>query len=213
VVILKMTNMVSLTWKKVLLVALTVLALVPSAFAQESGGTVIYIDPLTFILIMIALGLAFFLLLYALGMFQNANIQNQYASVYQATSQAQTTVMNNMAQAITTNLNMQTGVMVEEARHRMNMDDRWYNLMAQQQAFMQYVENRYLNAYERQVNANIDFLNKVYDLLAMQTAFRDIEDINKDKLRAMAIQSAKPYEIEVISSENPSGSKATVESK
>jgi hypothetical protein len=213
VVILKMTNMVSLTWKKVLLVVLTILTLAPSAFAQESGGSVIYIDPLTFILILIALGLAFFLLLYALGMFQNANIQNQYASVYQATSQAQTTVMNNMAQAITTNLNMQTGVMVEEARHRMNMDDRWYNLMAQQQAFMQYIENRYINAYEKQVDANIDFMNKVFELLAMQTAFKDVEELNRDKLRAMAIHSAKPYEIEVISSENPSGSKTTTETK
>jgi hypothetical protein len=210
---LKMTNMVSMSWKKVLLVALTILALIPSAFAQEGGGTVIYIDPLTFILIMIALGLAFFLLLYALGMFQNANIQNQYASVYQATSQAQTTIMNNMAQAITTNLNMQTGVMVEEARHRMNMDDRWYNLMAQQQAFMQYIENRYLNVYERQVNANIDFLNRVYDLLAMQTAFKDIEDINKDKIRAMAIHSAKPYEIEVITSEGSKEVKTATEAK
>jgi len=208
-----MTNMVSLTWRKVLLVVLTLLAFVPSAFAQESGGSVIYIDPLTFILILIALGLAFFLLLYALGMFQNANIQNQYAGVYQATSQAQTTMMNSLNQAIVTNLYTQAGLSAEEARHRMNMDDRWYNLMAQQQAFMQYIENRYVNAYERQVNANIDFLNKVYDLLAMQTAFRDIEDINKDKLRAMAIHSAKPYDIEVIGSENPSGSKTTTEAK
>ncbi len=71
----------------------------------------------------------------------------------------------------------------------------------------------YVNAYEREVNAHIDFLNKVYDLLAMQTAFRDIEDINKDKLRAMAIHSAKPYEIEVISSEKPSESKTTAETK
>jgi len=208
-----MTNMVSLTWKKVLLVILTVLALAPSAFAQESGGTVIYIDPLTFILILIAIAVAFILIAYLTGVFQNANIQNQYASVYQATSQAQTTIMNNMAQAVTTNLNMQTGVMVEEARHRMNMDDRWYNLMAQQQSFMQYIENRYVNAYERQVNAEIDFLNKVFDLLAMQTAFRDIEDINKDKLRAMAIHSAKPYEVEVITSENPGESKTTTETK
>ncbi len=208
-----MTNMVSLTWRRVLLVVLSILAFVPSAFAQESGGTVIYIDPLTFILILIALGLAFFLLLYALGMFQNANIQNQYAGVYQATSQAQTTMMNSLNQAIVTNLYSQAGLSVEEARHRMNMDDRWYNLMAQQQAFMQYIENRYVNAYEREVNAHIDFLNKVYDLLAMQTAFRDIEDINKDKLRAMAIHSAKPYEIEVISSENPSETKTTTETK
>jgi hypothetical protein len=205
--------MVSLTWRRVLLVVLSILAFVPSAFAQESGGTVIYIDPLTFILILIALGLAFFLLLYALGMFQNANIQNQYAGVYQATSQAQTTMMNSLNQAIVTNLYSQAGLSVEEARHRMNMDDRWYNLMAQQQAFMQYIENRYVNAYEREVNAHIDFLNKVYDLLAMQTAFRDIEDINKDKLRAMAIHSAKPYEIEVISSENPSETKTTTETK
>jgi hypothetical protein len=78
---------------------------------------------------------------------------------------------------------------------------------------MQYIENRYLNAYERQVNANIDFLNKVFELLAMQTAFRDIEDINKDKLRAMAIHSAKPYEIEVITTENPSEAKTTTETK
>jgi hypothetical protein len=209
----EMTSMVSLSWKKALLVVLSILAFVPSAFAQESGGTVIYIDPLTFILILIALGLAFFLLLYALGMFQNANIQNQYAGVYQATSQAQTTMMNSLNQAIVTNLYTQTGLTAEETRHRMNMDDRWFNLMAQQQAFMQYIENRYVNAYERQVNANIDFLNKVYDLLAMQTAFRDIEDINKDKLRAMAIHSAKPYEIEVVSSESPSGSKNTTEVK
>lgn len=208
-----MTNMVSLTWRKVLLVVLTLLAFVPSAFAQESGGSVIYIDPLTFILILIALGLAFFLLLYALGMFQNANIQNQYAGVYQATSQAQTTMMNSLNQAIVTNLYTQTGLTAEETRHRMNMDDRWFNLMAQQQSFMQYIENRYVNAYEREVNAHIDFLNKVYDLLAMQTAFRDIEDINKDKLRAMAIHSAKPYEIEVISSENPSETKTTTETK
>jgi hypothetical protein len=205
--------MVSLTWRKVLLVVLTLLAFVPSTFAQESGGSVIYIDPLTFIFIAVLLGLAFFLLLYALGMFQNANTQNQYASVYQATSQAQTTMMNSLNQAIVTNLYTQAGLSAEEARHRMNMDDRWYNLMAQQQSFMQYLENRYVNAYEREVNAHIDFLNKVYDLLAMQTAFRDIEDINKDKLRAMAIQSAKPYEIEVISSENPSGSKTTAETK
>ena len=205
--------MVSLTWRKVLLVALTLLVLVPSAFAQESGGSVIYIDPLTFILILIALGLAFFLLLYALGMFQNANIQNQYAGVYQATSQAQTTMMNSLNQAIVTNLYTQAGLSAEETRHRMNMDDRWYNLMAQQQAFIQYIENRYVNAYERQVNANIDFLNKVYDLLAMQTAFRDIEDINKDKLRAMAIHSAKPYEVEVMTTENPSETKTTTETK
>jgi hypothetical protein len=196
-------------WKKTLTIMLLLLTMTPTVFAQESGGTVIYIDPITFILILIALGLAFFLLLYALGMFQNANIQNQYASVYQATSQAQTTIMNNMAQAINTNLNMQTGVMVEEARHRMNMDDRWYNLMAQQQAFMQYVENRYLNAYERQVNANIDFMNKVFELLAMQTAFSDISQLNKDKLRAMAIQSAKPYEIEVVTTETPEKKETT----
>jgi len=208
-----MTNMVSLTWRKVLLVVLTLLAFVPSAFAQESGGSVIYIDPLTFILIMVALGLGFFLLLYALGMFQNANTQNQYASVYQATSQAQTTMMNSMNQAIVTNLYTQAGLSAEEARHRMNMDDRWFNLMAQGQAFMQYIENRYANAYEREVNAHIDFLNKVYDLLAMQTAFRDIEDINKDKLRAMAIHSAKPYEVEVITTENPSETKTTTETK
>jgi hypothetical protein len=205
--------MVSLTWRKVLLVVLTLLVFVPSAFAQESGGTVIYIDPLTFILILIALGLAFFLLLYALGMFQNANIQNQYAGVYQATSQAQTTMMNSLNQAIVTNLYSQAGLSVEEARHRMNMDDRWYNLMVQQQSFMQYIENRYVNAYEREVNAHIDFLNKVFELLAMQTAFRDIEDINKDKLRAMAIHSAKPYEIEVITTENPSETKTTAETK
>jgi len=205
--------MVSLTWRKVLLVVLTLLAFVPSAFAQESGGSVIYIDPLTFILIMVALGLGFFLLLYALGMFQNANTQNQYASVYQATSQAQTTMMNSMNQAIVTNLYTQAGLSAEEARHRMNMDDRWFNLMAQGQAFMQYIENRYANAYEREVNAHIDFLNKVYDLLAMQTAFRDIEDINKDKLRAMAIHSAKPYEVEVITTENPSETKTTTETK
>jgi len=212
-VTLKMTNMVSLSWKKVLLVALTLLVLAHSAFAQESGGSVIYIDPLTFILILVALGIAFFLLLYALGMFQNANTQNQYASVYQATSQAQTTMMNSLNQAIVTNLYTQAGLSAEEARHRMNMDDRWFNLMAQGQAFMQYIENRYVNAYEREVNAHIDFLNKVYDLLAMQTAFRDIEDINKDKLRAMAIHSAKPYEIEVVTTESPSETKTTTETK
>ena len=208
-----MTNMNSLTWKKILVAILSILAFVPSAFAQESGGAVIYIDPLTFILILIAIAVAFILIAYLTGVFQNANIQNQYASVYQATSQAQTTMMNSLNQAVVTNLSMQTGVMLEEARHRMNMDDRWFNLMAQQQSFMQYIENRYVNAYERQVNAEIDFLNKVYDLLAMQLAFRDIEDINKDKLRAMAIHSAKPYEIEVISSENPSESKTTTEVK
>ena len=208
-----MTNMNSLTWKKVLVAILSILAFVPSAFAQESGGAVIYIDPLTFILILIAIAVAFILIAYLTGVFQNANIQNQYASVYQATSQAQTTMMNSLNQAVVTNLSMQTGVMLEEARHRMNMDDRWFNLLAQQQSFMQYIENRYVNAYERQVNAEIDFLNKVYDLLAMQLAFRDIEDINKDKLRAMAIHSAKPYQIEVISSENPSESKTTTEVK
>jgi len=196
-------------WKKTLTIMLLLLTMAPTVFAQESGGSVIYIDPLTFILILVALGLAFFLLLYTLGMFQNANTQNQYASVYQATSQAQTTMMNSLNQAIVTNLYTQAGLSAEEARHRMNMDDRWFNLMAQGQAFMQYIENRYVNAYEREVNAHIDFLNKVYDLLAMQTAFRDIEDINKDKLRAMAIQSAKPYEIEVVTTETPEKKETT----
>jgi hypothetical protein len=117
--------------------------------------------------------------------------------------------MNNMAQAITTNLNVQTGVMLEEARHRMNMDDRWYNLMAQQQAFMQYMDNRQENIYEKQVDANIQFMNNVFNLLAMQTAFSDISQLNKDKLRAMAIQSAKPYEIEVITTETPEKKETT----
>ena len=208
-----MTNMVFPTWGKTLLAILAVLAFVPSAFAQEGGGGVIYIDPITIVIILVVIAVAFILIAYLTGVFQNANIQNQYASVYQATSQAQTTMMNSLNQAVVTNLYTQTGLSAEEARHRMNMDERWFNLMAQQQAFMQYIENRYVNIYERQVNAEIDFLNKVYDLLAMQTAFRDIEDINKDKLRAMALHSAKPYEIEVISTENPSGSKTTVESK
>ncbi len=81
--------------------------------------------------------------------------------------------------------------------------------MAQQQAFMQYLENRQENTYEKQVDANIQFMNNVFNLLATQTAFSDISQLNKDKLRAMAIQSAKPYEIEVMSTETPEEKETT----
>jgi membrane protein implicated in regulation of membrane protease activity len=196
-------------WKKTLPIMLLLLAMTPAVFAQSSGGTVIYIDPFTLILILAFLTIVLGVVIFAFMAIHNATIQNQLVATYQQTSQAQTTIMNNMAQAITTNLYMQTGVMVEEARHRMNMDDRWYNLMAQQQAFMQYLENRQENTYEKQVDANIQFMNNVFNLLAMQTAFSDISQLNKDKLRAMAIQSAKPYEIEVITTETPEKKETT----
>jgi len=196
-------------WKKTLTIMLLILTMAPTVFAQESGGSVIYIDPLTLIILLAVLAIVIAVAIFAFMAIHNATIQNQLVATYQQTSQAQTTIMNNMAQAITTNLYMQTGVMVEEARHRMNMDDRWYNLMAQQQAFMQYLENRQENTYEKQVDANIQFMNNVFNLLAMQTAFSDISQLNKDKLRAMAIQSAKPYEIEVITTETPEKKETT----
>ena len=196
-------------WKKTLPIMLSLLAMTHAVFAQSSGGTVLYIDPFTLILILAFLTIVIAVVIFAFMAIHNATVQNQLVATYQQTSQAQTTIMNNMAQAVTTNLYMQTGVMLEEARHRMNMDDRWYNLMAQQQAFMQYIENRQENTYEKQVDANIQFMNNVFNLLAMQTAFSDISQLNKDKLRAMAIQSAKPYEIEVITTETPEKKETT----
>ena len=196
-------------WKKTLTIILLILTMAPAVFAQSSGDQVIYIDPYSIIMLLIFLAIGLALIAFVFGFIYNASAQDKFISVYQQTSQAQTTIMNNMAQAITTNLNVQTGVMLEEARHRMNMDDRWYNLMAQQQAFMQYLENRQENTYEKQVDANIQFMNNVFNLLAMQTAFSDISQLNKDKLRAMAIQSAKPYEIEVITTETPEKKETT----
>ena len=196
-------------WKKTLTIMLLLLTMAPTVFAQSGGDQVIYIDPFTLILILAFLTIVIAVVIFAFMAIHNATVQNQFVATYQQTSQAQTTIMNNMAQAITTNLNVQTGVMLEEARHRMNMDDRWYNLMAQQQAFMQYLENRQENTYEKQVDANIQFMNNVFNLLAMQTAFSDISQLNKDKLRAMAIQSAKPYEIEVITTETPEKKETT----
>jgi len=196
-------------WKKTLTIMLLLLTMAPTVFAQESGGSVIYIDPLTLTILIAVFAIVIAVVIFAFMAIHNATVQNQFVATYQQTSQAQTTIMNNMAQAITTNLNVQTGVMLEEARHRMNMDDRWYNLMAQQQAFMQYLENRQENTYEKQVDANIQFMNNVFNLLAMQTAFSDISQLNKDKLRAMAIQSAKPYEIEVITTETPEKKETT----
>ena len=196
-------------WKKTLTIMLLILTMAPTVFAQESGGSVIYIDPLTLIMLIAVFAIVIAVVIFAFMAIHNATVQNQFVATYQQTSQAQTTIMSNMAQAITTNLNVQTGVMLEEARHRMNMDDRWYNLMAQQQAFMQYLENRQENTYEKQVDANIQFMNNVFNLLAMQTAFSDISQLNKDKLRAMAIQSAKPYEIEVITTETPEKKETT----
>ena len=196
-------------WKKAVLIMLSLLTMAPTVFAQESVGTVIYIDPFTLVIFLAVLAIVIAVAIFAFLAIHNATVQNQLVATYQQTSQAQTTIMNNMAQAITTNLYMQTGIMIEEARHRMNMDDRWYNLMAQQQAFMQYMDNRQLNIYEKQVDANIQFMNNVFNLLAMQTAFSDISQLNKDKLRAMAIQSAKPYEIEVITTETPEKKETT----
>jgi len=200
-------------WKKTLLTMLLLLTMTPTVFAQSGGDQVIYIDPFTLIFILLFLAIAIALIIFAFIAIQNATVQNQLVATYQQTSQAQTTIMNNMAQAITTNLNVQTGIMVEEARHRMNMDDRWYNLMAQQQAFMQYMDNRQLNIYEKQVDANIQFMNNVFNLLAMQTVFSDISQLNKDKLRAMAIHSAKPYEIEVITTETTEKKETTTQPK
>jgi len=196
-------------WKKTLTIMLSLLTMAPTVFAQSGGDQVIYIDPFTLVIFLAVLAIVIAVAIFAFVAIHNATIQNQLVATYQQTTQAQTTIMSNMAQAITTNLNVQTGVMLEEARHRMNMDDRWYNLMAQQQAFMQYLENRQENTYEKQVDANIQFMNNVFNLLAMQTAFSDISQLNKDKLRAMAIQSAKPYEIEVITTETPEKKETT----
>jgi uncharacterized protein YpmS len=196
-------------WKKAVLIMLSLLTMAPTVFAQSGGDQVIYIDPFTLVIFLAVLAIVIAVAIFAFMAIHNATVQNQLVATYQQTSQAQTTIMNNMAQAITTNLYMQTGVMVEEARHRMNMDDRWFNLMAQQQAFMQYMDNRQLNIYEKQVDANIQFMNNVFNLLAMQTAFSDISQLNKDKLRAMAIQSAKPYEIEIITTETPEKKETT----
>jgi uncharacterized protein YpmS len=196
-------------WKKAVLIMLSLLTMAPAVFAQSGGDQVIYIDPFTLVIFLAVLAIVIAVAIFAFLAIHNATVQNQLVATYQQTTQAQTTIMSNMAQAITTNLYMQTGVMVEEARHRMNMDDRWYNLMAQQQAFMQYMDNRQLNIYEKQVDANIQFMNNVFNLLAMQTAFSDISQLNKDKLRAMAIQSAKPYEIEIITTETPEKKETT----
>ncbi len=196
-------------WKKAVLIMLSLLTMAPAVFAQSGGDQVIYIDPFTLVIFLAVLAIVIALAIFAFMAIHNATVQNQLVATYQQTTQAQTTIMSNMAQAITTNLYMQTGVMVEEARHRMNMDDRWYNLMAQQQAFMQYMDNRQLNIYEKQVDANIQFMNNVFNLLAMQTAFSDISQLNRDKLRAMAIQSAKPYEIEIITTETPEKKETT----
>ncbi len=196
-------------WKKAVLIMLSLLTMAPAVFAQSGGDQVIYIDPFTLVIFLAVLAIVIAVAIFAFLAIHNATVQNQLVATYQQTTQAQTTIMSNMAQAITTNLYMQTGVMVEEARHRMNMDDRWYNLMAQQQAFMQYMDNRQLNIYEKQVDANIQFMNNVFNLLAMQTAFSDISQLNRDKLRAMAIQSAKPYEIEIITTETPEKKETT----
>jgi len=196
-------------WKKTLPIMLLLLTMTPAVFAQSGGDQVIYIDPYSLIMLLIFLAIGLALIAFVFGFIYNASAQDKFISVYQQTSQAQTTIMNSMAQAITTNLNVQTGVMLEEARHRMNMDDRWYNLMAQQQAFMQYLENRQENTYEKQVDANIQFMNNVFNLLAMQTAFSDISQLNTTKLKAMAIQSAKPYEIEVVTTETPEKKETT----
>jgi hypothetical protein len=206
---ISLSTIKTMGWKKTLPIMLLLLTMAPTVFAQSSGDQVIYIDPFTLILILAFLTIVIAVVIFAFMAIHNATIQNQLVATYQQTSQAQTTIMNNMAQAITTNLNVQTGIMVEEARHRMNMDDRWYNLMAQQQAFMQYMDNRQLNIYEKQVDANIQFMNNVFNLLAMQTAFSDISQLNRDKLRAMAIQSAKPYEVEVITTETPEKKETT----
>jgi len=200
-------------WKKALLIMLLLLSTATTVFAQSGGDQVIYIDPYSMIMLLIFLAIGLALIAFVFGFIYNASAQDKFISVYQQTSQAQTTIMNNIAQAITTNLNVQTGIMIEEARHRMNMDDRWYNLMAQQQAFMQYLENRQENTYEKQVDANIQFMNNVFNLLAMQTVFSDISQLNKDKLRAMAIQSAKPYEIEVITTETTEKKETTAQPK
>jgi membrane protein implicated in regulation of membrane protease activity len=210
---ISLSTIKTMGWKKTLPIMLLLLAMTPAVFAQESGGTVIYIDPITLIFILALLTIVIAVVIFAFMAIHNATVQNQLVATYQQTSQAQTTIMNNMAQAITTNLNVQTGIMVEEARHRMNMDDRWFNLTAQQQSFMQYMDNRQLNIYEKQVDANIQFMNNVFNLLAMQTAFSDISQLNKDKLRAMAIQSAKPYEIEVITTETPEKKETTAQPK
>ena len=200
-------------WKKSLLIMLSLLTMAPTVFAQSGDGTVIFMDPFTLILILAFLAIVIAIVIFAFTAIHNATVQNQLVSTYQQTSQAQTTIMNNMAQAVTTNLYMQTGIMLEEARHRMNMDDKWYNLMAQQQAFMQYMDNRRLDIYEKQVDADIQFMNNVFNLLAMQTAFSDISQLNKDKLKAMAIQSAKPYEIEVITTEIPEKKETTAKTQ
>jgi len=200
-------------WKKSLLIMLSLLTMAPTVFAQSGDGTVIFMDPFTLILILAFLAIVIAIVIFAFTAIHNATVQNQLVSTYQQTSQAQTTIMNNMAQAVTTNLYMQTGIMLEEARHRMNMDDKWYNLMAQQQAFMQYMDNRRLDIYEKQVDADIQFMNNVFNLLAMQTAFSDISQLNKDKLKAMAIQSAKPYEIEVITTETPERKETTTKTQ
>jgi len=198
--------MVSLSWRQILTLVLGLSVLTPSVHAESSGGYVIYMDPFSMGILVFVIGFLVVLFTYLLDRFQNNHTMNQVLTTYQATTQVQNNIMQSLAQAVTTHLFVQTGLMAEETRHRMDMDNKWYNLMAQQQAFMQYIENRHENTYEKQVTANIDFMNRIFDLVAMQTAFKDIEELNRDKIRASVVRSAMPYEIEIVTTEKSSGS-------
>ena len=132
---------------------------------QATSGFAIYIDPLSFMLILLGVGIVFGLLMWYIQDRQNAYIQNALVNAQVNAINTQTSMMANLTQAMVNALNVNTAIYERIEQHMMDMD------------------NRYLQLYQRQVDNDIYFKNTLLELYGMQLTNKDLMELLKNRVQ------------------------------
>ena len=130
----------------------------------QTSGTVIYIDPLTFMLIILGISVVFGLTMWWIQDRQNAYVQNALVNAQVNAINTQTSMMANLTQAMINALDVNTAIYERIEQHMMDMD------------------NRYLQLYQRQVDNDIYFKNTLLELYGLQLTNKDLMEMLKNRV-------------------------------
>ena len=130
----------------------------------QATGSVIYIDPLSFMLIILGIGVVFGLTMWWVQDRQNAYVQNALVNAQVNAINTQTSMMANLTQAMVNALNVNTAIYERVEQHMMDLD------------------NRYLQLYQRQVDNDIYFKNTLLELYGLQLTNKDLMEMLKNRV-------------------------------
>ena len=162
----------------------------------QVSGYVIYVDPLTFMLILLGIALVAGIVIWVL--IENRN----------------TAISENLSNAIVNSINVQTGIMANTSQavvNALNTNTTTYQQVAQAevQNYTKLVDAmvNYLNiiasTYQMEAVHTMNFEDRVLNLLALQAGVQDIRQLQSDKLKASALQAVRTPDVEVNVAENP----------